>query len=204
MEKWNKNSITRFHEEYEGSYAGDTSSTEIIRLSKKYIGNRVLDVGAGSGALINRLPSAVGIDLVPKHPKVIKEDISNMSFNDESFDTIFATEILEHLDDVIAVLRECHRLLKSNGKLHIKVVYWNHKFSYSDPTHKHYFSEIAFEFFVGKWRPYYTDFKFADLEIDYIFEPNAVRKFGKNKKRLLKKAYFLCNIIRGMNITYTK
>lgn len=102
MEKWGKDAIARFHEEYEGDYAGDISSSEIIRLSKKYIGNKVLDVGAGSGALIDLIPGAVGLDLVPKHqhPKVIKGDISNMPFKDDSFDTIFATEILEHLDDV--------------------------------------------------------------------------------------------------------
>ena len=99
MEKWSKDSVKRFHEEYDGDYAGDISSPEIVRLSKKYIGNKVLDVGAGSGALISLIPNAVGLDLVSKHPRMIKGDISDMPFGDDSFDTILTTEILEHLDD---------------------------------------------------------------------------------------------------------
>ena len=94
MEKWSKDSIKKFHEEYDGDYAGDISSPEIVRLSKKYIGNKVLDAGAGSGALINLMPNAVGLDLAPKRPKIIKGDISDIPFGDKSFDTVFATEIL--------------------------------------------------------------------------------------------------------------
>ena len=114
MEKWSKDSIKRFHEEYDGDYAGDVSSPEIVRLSKRYIGKRVLDVGAGSGALISLIPNAVGLDLVSKHPRMIKGDISNMPFGDESFDTILATEILEHLDDVTLDkgLDEIYRILR--------------------------------------------------------------------------------------------
>jgi ubiquinone/menaquinone biosynthesis C-methylase UbiE len=117
MEKWSKDSITRFHEEYEGDYAGDVSSPEIVRLSKKYIGNKVLDIGAGTGALIDLIPNAVGLDLVSKHPKMIKGDISDMLFGDKSFDTIFATEILEHLDDetLNKGLDEIYRILQGGG-----------------------------------------------------------------------------------------
>jgi 2-polyprenyl-3-methyl-5-hydroxy-6-metoxy-1,4-benzoquinol methylase len=61
--------------EYNGKFAGDTNAREIIRLSKQYIGNRVLDIGAGSGALIERLPNAIGIDLAPKHPRIIKGNV---------------------------------------------------------------------------------------------------------------------------------
>lgn len=125
MEKWSKDSIIKFHEEYEGGYAGDVSSPEIVRLSKRYIGKRVLDVGAGSGALISLVPNAIGLDFVPKHPRIIKGDISNMPFEDNSFDTIFATEILEHLDDRILSkgLDEISRVLRGGGNLIITVPY---------------------------------------------------------------------------------
>jgi len=44
MEKWGKDSIIKFHEEYAESFAGDVFSPEIIRLSKKCIGNKVLNI----------------------------------------------------------------------------------------------------------------------------------------------------------------
>jgi len=100
-------------------------STEIIRLSRKFIKGKVLDVGAGSGALINKIPNAIGIDLAPKHPKVIKADISNLPFENETFSTVFATEILEHLDDETLEkgLSEIRRVLITGGNIIITVPY---------------------------------------------------------------------------------
>jgi len=165
---------------------------------------KILDVGCG----LKKVPGAVGIDYIKLDGVDIVHDLNIYpwaNLDADTFDEIYMLDVLEHLDDVIAALKECYRLLRSGGKLFIRVAYWNHKYSYSDPTHKHYFSEITFKFFTGnKWRPYYTDFKFTDLKIDYSFDGNAIRKFGKSKKRLLKKAYFYCNVIQGMNITYTK
>lgn len=111
---------------------------------------------------------------------------------------------MEYLSDPISVLRECHRILKTGEKVYIRVVYCNQKSFFSDPTHKHAFTEITFKFFTEEWRPYYMDFHFKDLIIDYTFDPNAIRKFGNNRKRLLKGAYFYCNIIDGMNIIMIK
>lgn len=122
-ETWDKEQVKKFWEESEADFAGDTSSPEIIRLSKKFIGNKVLDVGAGSGALISLIPNAIGLDLVSKHPRMIKGDISDMPFGDDSFDTIFATEILEHLDDetLNKGLDEIYRVLCGGGHLVITV-----------------------------------------------------------------------------------
>ena len=122
---WNKEEVKKFWEENEAEFAGDVSSPEIVRLSKKYIGKRVLDIGAGSGALISQIPNAIGLDLVSKHPRMIKGDISNMPFRYESFDTIFAIEILEHLNDetLNKSLNEIYRVLDGEGHLVINVPY---------------------------------------------------------------------------------
>ena len=121
LEEWDKKAVIRYHQQSERGYAGDVSAPEIIRLSKKYIGKRVLDVGAGSGALINLIPNAIGLDLAPKHPKIIEGNISNMPFRDDSFGTIFATEILEHLDDetLNKGLDEIYRVLRGGGGGHL-------------------------------------------------------------------------------------
>lgn len=122
---WNKSNIIKFWEANEADFAGDVLAPEIIRLSKRYIGSKVLDIGAGSGALINLIPNAIGLDLVPKHPKIIKGDISNIPFNDKSFDTIFTTEVLEHLDNetLDKGLNEIYRVLQREGHFIITVPY---------------------------------------------------------------------------------
>lgn len=179
------------------------------KISQEYIqsqidsGKKILDLGCGK----EKVPCAIGIDFVELNGVDIVQDLNIMPWKGldyESFDEIHMNDIIEHLNDPVKVIGECYKLLKPGGKLFIKVVYWNHKYSYSDPSHKHGFSEIYFKFFIGERQSHYLDFKFQDLNIEYLFDQNAVRKFGKNKKRLFKKAYFYCNIIQGMYVTLTK
>lgn len=121
---WDENEITELWNNID-NFAGNTSSQEIVRLSKKYIGKDVLDVGAGSGALINQITNSVGIDLAPKGKKIIKGSIVNIPFENDRFDTIFATEVLEHLDDKTLEdgLKEIYRVLRKNGYFIITVPY---------------------------------------------------------------------------------
>lgn len=118
MTGWSKETTKAFHEGYHGSYAGDLVAGEVIRLSSGYVGDRILDVGAGSGALLKKLPQAIGIDLVSKHARMLQGDISYMPFVNNAFDTVFTIEILEHLDDTTleAGLNEIHRILLEGGR----------------------------------------------------------------------------------------
>jgi len=115
--KLDKKYQKKYFEERQRDYSGDTRAPAIKRLSKKYIGKSVLDVGAGSGALVDIIPNSVGIDLAPQHARVIKGDITEIDYNDNSFDTVFALEILEHLDDqtLKSGLGEVKRVLKKGG-----------------------------------------------------------------------------------------
>lgn len=113
---WETKTIDQFWKNWKEDFQGDRMAEEIIRLSKKFMGKKVLDIGAGSGALIKKIPRAIGIDLV-KRPGIIKGSINNIPFHQEQFDTVFATEVLEHLSDkdLIKGLQEVHRVLKKDG-----------------------------------------------------------------------------------------
>jgi SAM-dependent methyltransferase len=66
-------------------------------------------------------------DSVQMHPLTIvagfdnvtfrREDISWLSFADETFDHIFVCFVLEHLDDPVAALVELKRVLKTGGTI---------------------------------------------------------------------------------------
>lgn len=71
-------------------------------------------------------------------------------FSDGEFDEILADNVLEHLDDIPAVMKELHRISKSEGILRIIVPYYNCYGAYNDITHKHYFSHLSFEPFYRK------------------------------------------------------
>ncbi|MFA5349137.1 MAG: class I SAM-dependent methyltransferase [Candidatus Paceibacterota bacterium] len=107
-----------------GRFFGDITAPEIIKLSKKYLGKKILDIGSGSGALIDLLPkNTIGLDLIPGHPKVIEGSIDKMPFNDNKFDTVFCIEVLEHLDEAVLRngLKEIFRVLDKNGKFILTV-----------------------------------------------------------------------------------
>lgn len=84
--------------------------------------NKLLEIGGGNGFLAKRLYeigfNVVSIDPKPRQPSwfpVHEGDCCNMEFEDESFDVIFSSNVLEHISDLPMALGEMKRVLKSNG-----------------------------------------------------------------------------------------
>lgn len=86
---------------------------------------RVLEIGGGSGYQANVITSwgcdVVSIDL-PNRPTpptqyypVQQYDGINIPFEDESFDIIFSSNVLEHIQNLPPIFTEIHRVLKSDG-----------------------------------------------------------------------------------------
>jgi len=162
---------------------------------------KILDVGCGTA----KVKGSIGIDKVDLPGVDVVHNLNEFPwpFKDENFDEIYMNDIIEHLDDTIKVMEECHRLLKLGGKLHIRVVYWNHRYSFSDPTHVKFFSEITWQFFTGERRSYYTKALFKMEKFEYIYDAKA-KKLFRSKKLMNFLSYFLCNIKDGMVVTLVK
>ena len=88
---------------------------------------KILDVGCGTGANLEMLANfgeAEGVDVSDdalefckmKGLKAHKGLAEELPFEDESFDIVTALDVVEHLDDDIAGLKEMHRVLKTGGK----------------------------------------------------------------------------------------
>jgi len=162
----------------------------------------------GSGYIIFQQESTfffnVDIEPLPGVDIVHDLNIFPYPFEDESIDIILMYDVLEHLDNPIDVLQECWRILKKDGKVCLKVVYWNNYNTFSDPQHKHGFTEKYFDFFIGVRRKYYMKHHFLSKKIKHVFTPEATERYGHNIKSLLKKAFFHCNIIESLDVTLTK
>jgi SAM-dependent methyltransferase len=102
---------------------------EIMRRHVDLEGKRILDIGCGVGAFVRRLrefsPRIAGIDVdaervieggraVPHLALAVGEHIP---FADSAFDVILLHEVLEHVTDDQATLREARRLLAPGGRV---------------------------------------------------------------------------------------
>lgn len=105
----------------------------------------ILDLGCGNKKRIG----SIGIDINPNTDADIVHDLNQFPypFDSSTFDEIYADNVIEHLDNVLKVMEELHRISKPGGILIIKVPYFRSRFAYIDPTHKHFFTTESFTYF---------------------------------------------------------
>ena len=105
----------------------------------------------GSGAKPRFFDDGITIhlDISPDAPHV--ELVCDLNYGiplpSNTIHTIVAANILEHLDDVVAIMNEMHRVLVPDGIAWIQVPLWGSPNHTTDPTHKHGFNELSFDFF---------------------------------------------------------
>ena len=106
----------------------------------------MLDVGCG----MRKRAGAVGIDVNPRSQADVIHDLSKFPypFSDNYFDEIVCDNVLEHLDDIVAVMEEMHRIGKQNALVRIIVPFFAHRNANTDPTHRHFFGVHSFDYFV--------------------------------------------------------
>ncbi|MDP1728804.1 MAG: methyltransferase domain-containing protein [archaeon] len=66
-------------------------------------------------------------------------------FKAESFDYIYCSHILEHVEDLFKTIEEIERILKKRGALHIRVPHFSNGNGYNDLSHKRFFGWFTFK-----------------------------------------------------------
>ena len=126
-------------------------------------GGRVLDVGAGYGFLLRvfeeRGYQAYGIEISEhaaeksrsfcRAPITVQSAETRFPFEDDFFDAVVVNDVVEHLADPAACLREIRRTLAPNGIVFVQTLN-RHSIAhlllgkrwtwYQDPTHVHMFT----------------------------------------------------------------
>lgn len=102
----------------------------------------------GSG--LSPLAGATTVDLNQAvRPQVIC-DLNNTPwpFADNSFETIVALSIVEHLDNFLAVMGEIHRVTRPGAMVNILVPHFSSGAAFVDPTHKQHLSARSCDYFI--------------------------------------------------------
>jgi len=108
-------------------------------------GIRILDLGCGR----KKRPGALGVDFNARTDADVIHDLNAFPYPLESaaFDEVYLDNALEHLEDVIRVMEEVHRLLKPGGLVKVIVPYFRSHWASIDPTHRHFFTVNSFAYF---------------------------------------------------------
>jgi ubiquinone/menaquinone biosynthesis C-methylase UbiE len=87
-------------------------------------------------------------------------------FKDNEIDLVFASHVLEHVEDLEKTMTEIRRICKNNAKIIIRVPHFSCGVSYRDPTHKRLFSYFTFDYFEkGEYN--LPKFKIKDRELNF-------------------------------------
>lgn len=122
-------------------------------IRKGYIGKTVLDVGCGSMTIKTHLPEGtqyVGIDPFPMTDDVIKMDIEECIFTDESFETVYAFAMLDNVYDLEKAIGHIRRVASKNVMFLTGV---------NIPVDKYHTIEITEEQITSLMRPFTVNFK---------------------------------------------
>ncbi|HTX60351.1 MAG TPA: class I SAM-dependent methyltransferase [Verrucomicrobiae bacterium] len=78
---------------------------------------KLLDVGCGSRPFQRASFQWVGLDVEGNpHADVVGTALA-LPFEDASFDAVLSTQVIEHVEDPAAMLRECARVLRDGGTM---------------------------------------------------------------------------------------
>lgn len=106
---------------------------------------RILDLGCGN----KKRHGAIGVDGNSRTAADVFHDLNIFPypFPESSFDEIYLDNVLEHLDNVLKVMEELHRISAPNAMIKVVVPYFRSPWACIDPTHKHFFTVNSFAYF---------------------------------------------------------
>lgn len=98
----------------------------------------------------------VNLDFVNQPGVDVLHDINKAPwpFKDSTFETVYASHILEHVDNLSDVMTEIHRVCKNGARIVIRGPHFSCGVSYRDPTHRRLFSYFTFEYFSNPKKYY--------------------------------------------------
>ncbi len=174
--------------------------------------SKILELGCGR----TKRPNAVGIDRIalPGVDVIHDLNLTPYPFEDNSFDEVYAIHVIEHLDSILAVMEEIHRITTPNARITIITPHHSDAISWQDPTHKWHLNSYSFCYFEPTYHTnYYSTARFRirsrEIELASIWKLLGIQHLINLDNRIpalrfLRKLWeqHLCYVMRGKQMTF--
>ena len=137
----------------------------------------ILDIGCGQNKYISENPkdTVIGLDKVKNVSPDCYHDLKTgnpLPFENDYFDKIVFNGSIEHLDNIVYVLEESHRVSKHGAIIYIYTIHYSSVYAMRDPTHKQHMAWQSFDYFTNErddHMNFYSDahFKMIHREIGF-------------------------------------
>lgn len=136
-----------------------------------------IDLGCG----IRKQPGAIGMDIarIPGSVDLLGDVTRTLPFRDSCADRVYASHIVEHLDDLPAFMAEIWRICKHDGLVYFRFPHASSPHTaWTDPTHHRALTIETFEYFQpdtlqGSLFGYYHSARFRVVRRRITFSLNA-------------------------------
>jgi SAM-dependent methyltransferase len=174
---------------------------------------KILDIGCGK----HKTPGAVGLDCNPGTDADVIHNLNYFPypFSDNEFDLIIGNQVIEHVEDLLAVMAELYRIAKPGAIIRLDTPHYTDISSFRDPTHRHHLTCESFMYFTEK-RPEFAFYSHVTMRTRSIrvtllklwrllgleFLVNLNNNYPQ--LRFLRRFWeaYLCFIIRGKTILF--
>jgi len=129
----------------------ERNTIEMIR-TRVPEGSSILDIGVGTGRLLARFPGLRrhGIDVSVGYLARLGDsgieacmgNVEDLPYRDGAFDAVVCTDVLEHVLDLHAAVREIRRVLRPGGLAIVRVPYRENLAPYTDPAYPYRLAHV--------------------------------------------------------------
>jgi SAM-dependent methyltransferase len=137
---------------------------------------RAIDLGCGT----RKHSGAIGLDIVRLPGVDILVDVTRtLPFRESSIDEVYASHLVEHLEDLMGFMAEVHRVCRPNALVYLRFPHATTPYMiWKDPTHRRGVLLDTFDYFDpatldGREFGYYHPAKFRMVRQRLTFNMNA-------------------------------
>ena len=129
----------------------------------------MLDVGCGRA----KFRGATGIDFADAAEADVRHDLNRFPYPlpDAAFDVILMRNVIEHLQNIVALMEEVHRVGRDGADVIVTTPHFSSLYSYQDPTHVRHLALDSMDYFTEGTRHsnFYSAARFRVLARGFDF-----------------------------------